>query len=172
MGLVHRDVDKRTSDAGPRRLSRGTSGGPPSLALSASEGVRRTGLIGGRRFGSGKRRRWRAVCGKGPRCRRGASVRTGVSKRCDRKCQCPDHSACEALNTRRVGSRLKLGGGPRTRCTDGDGHSWSARLQPRDHSRSEMPSRAIRRPRGRGHSEVRTSVRVNGWRPEAAVAKA
>lgn len=38
----------------------------PSALLRASKGERSARLVGGRRFGLGKRRHWRAVCGTGP----------------------------------------------------------------------------------------------------------
>jgi hypothetical protein len=139
------------SEAGPRRLSRGTSGGPKVTLSSASEGGGRTGSIGGRRFGLGTRQRWRAVCGKGPWLLVASSRESGgrrrgatgsVSDRATRTAQWKTKPACG--NHRNHVSSKKGGGPPNFNAPGVTGCDESQlapqRQEKRHHSESEMPS--------------------------------
>jgi hypothetical protein len=121
----------------------GVSVAAPRAALRASKGVQRARLVGGRRFGLGKRRHWRAVCGTGPRFRqKPARSRKGRVGRAARQGASGVWSitSCEAEQAEREDRRETTvsGHGP-----DGGrsktGSSWRERRQARCHSRSEGP---------------------------------
>jgi len=113
------------------------------VLLRASNGGRHPRLVGGRRFGLGKRRHWRAVCGTGSWFRQkparptegrvGRAARQGASG-------VRSTASCKAEQAEREERRKQTvsGHGP-----DGGrskvGSSWRERCQARRHSRPEGP---------------------------------
>lgn len=160
MDLARSLAGERMPEAGPRRPSRGTSGGPSGSSL------RKWKLSGGtcrrKALRIRKRRRWCAACGSvlgspsGPLRRRGLSKgATGsvsdFAIRLVQRTKTPTHELTPPEPKRRRPS-----GESRAR------HGWRVRHQPARCSRSEMPSRAIRRHPGASPSNPSTSTLGEG----------
>jgi hypothetical protein len=172
--LACSDAGERMSEAGPRRLSQGTSGGLQSLVLSASRGgaagtyrwkalrIRKTGtLVGG--------------CGKGPRLCIARSREDGTRPvQRDRECGWPHRSvrvAGEKPNAwidtpqKKQGWPLPKAGAVRTV----KGHDWCSGANCCI-TRDRRCLRAIRCPLRRRRSELSTSVlgEGRGWKRRSA----
>jgi len=113
------------------------------VLLRASNGGRNARLVGGRRFGLGKRRHWRAVCGTGSWFRQkparptegrvGRAARQGASGVWSTASCKADKAECEERRKQTVSGHGPDGGRSTT------GSSWRERCQARRHSRSEGP---------------------------------
>jgi hypothetical protein len=141
----------------------------PPRCFERKREVERRGLVGGRRFGPGKRRRRCVVCGKGPWCCWTSTAIAGEKRQCDRKRQSSDHAACarvEKAQRRSCPALTGDGGSPFAGSVDHDGSGCS-----RHHTRhplgSEMPLAAIRRHGRRCCPNLRTRVRGKRGRAES-----
>lgn len=101
------------SEAGARRRSRVHQWRSPSHPTRQPR-VGRRGLVGGRRFGRGKRRHWLVVCGKRPWFRPNSDSQVGFGQRAARQEASEGWStpSCVAEQAAREGSRLVQGHGP------------------------------------------------------------
>lgn len=149
------------SEAGPRWLNRGTGGGFAALLSAPATEQGERGLVGGRRFGPGKRRHGCAACGKGPWFRwRSSAERPGGRIRRDRERQRSRFAARAREDNAQRGSCPALTG-IRAAPLWGSRHddcSWCTR-----HPHSAAPS-------GVGYAVARrlTGVNVDGVAPKRA----
>ena len=124
------------------------------------------GSIGGSRFGSGKPRRLVRRVWKGPSAPQGDSARAGEAWGVTGSVSGWVIRPTSWSKKPRVGFHLT----PKTSEVAPNGnewlqsHGWRAWRQPCRHSRSEMPSAAIRRFRGSYRSDASISVLANGRR--------
>jgi hypothetical protein len=125
-----------------RWLSRTPVAAPHQTGPGRKPGARGVGLVGGRRSGPLKLRRWSRRSGKGPGS--GWTGRAiGPNGGCDRGRQ---QRIARRRTYGRTG-RFALGNSPPSGGRV-DSCSWHARHQPRCHSGVEMPATAIHRVRG------------------------